>query len=52
MKPCEMYAGNCGVCMIAAPYPYCCRKECGEHEYCTGCAYNDKEDQNGEEIYN
>lgn len=34
---CDIYGGNCGICMIAAPYPYCCRS----------CNYNDKEDQNG-----
>lgn len=36
---CDIYGGNCGVCMIAAPYPYCCRKECGKHEYCEECNY-------------
>lgn len=44
-NPCDIHAGNCGVCMIAAPYPYCCRKECGSHEYCKGCAYEEKRNE-------
>ena len=31
LSSCENYAGNC-------------RKECGEHEYCKECEYNDKEE--------
>lgn len=50
-EPCEMYGGNCGICMIAAPKSYCCRKECGTKEYCEGCSYN-MEENNGEEVHN
>ena len=39
MNPCDIHAGNCGICMIAAPYPYCCRAECGTKDYCEGCNY-------------
>ena len=28
---------NCRDCMEDAPYPYCCKNECGEHEFCRGC---------------
>ena len=36
---CILYGSNCGMCMIGAPYPYCCRSECGNKEYCDGCEY-------------
>ena len=28
---------TCHECMKDAPYPWCCRMECGEHEFCRGC---------------
>lgn len=28
---------NCQDCMEDAPYHFCCKKECGEHEFCRGC---------------
>lgn len=30
-------AVSCKECMGNAPYNYCCRDECGEHEFCRGC---------------
>lgn len=39
MELCHLYGSNCGMCMVAAPYSYCCRAECGEKEYCEGCEY-------------
>lgn len=29
--------GICKECMKYAPYEYCCKFECGEHEFCRGC---------------
>lgn len=29
--------GDCEECMKDAPYDYCCKFECGEHEFCRGC---------------
>ena len=28
---------SCIKCMEDAPYHFCCRDECGEHEFCRGC---------------
>ena len=28
---------ECDECMKDAPYTFCCRMECGEHEFCRGC---------------
>lgn len=28
---------DCFDCMFDAPYWYCCRLECGEHEFCRDC---------------
>ena len=28
---------KCSECMEGAPYKYCCKWECGEHEFCNGC---------------
>ena len=28
---------TCAECMKDAPYHWCCRMECGEHEFCRGC---------------
>lgn len=30
---------NCEECMEGSPYRYCCRIECGEHEFCRNCTY-------------
>ena len=32
-------SNNCKICMKDAPYEFCCRDECGEHEFCKGCNY-------------
>ena len=29
--------GSCEECMKDAPSDYCCKLECGEHEFCRGC---------------
>ena len=28
---------ECLECMKDAPWRWCCRMECGEHEFCRGC---------------
>ena len=28
---------ECKECMKDAPHDYCCKLECGEHEFCRGC---------------
>ena len=28
---------ECKECMKDAPHDYCCKLECGEHEFCKGC---------------
>lgn len=28
---------KCCECMSDAPYDFCCKTECGEHEFCRGC---------------
>lgn len=30
---------DCKTCMKGAPYDYCCRKECREHEFCKECKF-------------
>lgn len=30
---------DCEDCMKGAPYKFCCRDECYEHEFCRGCDY-------------
>lgn len=30
---------SCKECMNGAPYDYCCKIECGEHEFCKNCEY-------------
>ena len=30
---------KCEECMSKSPYSYCCKVECGEHEFCKGCEY-------------
>ena len=32
---------NCSECMKGSPYRFCCKDECGEHEFCRGCTYRD-----------
>ena len=32
---------DCSECMKGSPYRFCCKDECGEHEFCRGCAYRD-----------
>lgn len=27
----------CSDCMFDSPYWYCCRLQCGEHEFCRNC---------------
>lgn len=33
----EPFECKCDECIINAPYRFCCKKECGEHEFCKGC---------------
>ena len=33
---------TCEECMKGAPYRWCCKIECGEHEFCRGCQYPSK----------
>lgn len=28
---------GCNECMYDAPYEFCCKFECGEHEFCRNC---------------
>ena len=35
-------AKDCQACMSGAPYDFCCKHECGEHEFCRGCSYGRK----------
>lgn len=37
---------TCEECMKGAPYTFCCKRECGEHEFCRGCTY-----QNSSEMH-
>lgn len=30
---------TCNECMKGSPYKFCCRLECGEHEFCRNCSY-------------
>lgn len=30
---------TCEECMKGAPFRWCCKIECGEHEFCRGCQY-------------
>ena len=32
---------SCNECMKGSPYRFCCKDECGEHEFCRGCTYRD-----------
>lgn len=36
---CETYGHDCEACTLSAPFVYCCRLECGEHDYCRDCAW-------------
>lgn len=29
----------CEECMKGAPYAFCCKRECREHEFCRNCSY-------------
>ena len=40
---------DCSECMKGSPYRFCCKDECGEHEFCRGCAYRDRK-QNRDSI--
>ena len=33
---------DCSECMKGSPYRFCCKDECGEHEFCRGCTYRDR----------
>ena len=33
----ESERGKCKECIVNAPYRFCCKKECGEHEFCRRC---------------
>lgn len=33
---------TCNECMKGSPYKFCCKLECGEHEFCRGCSYVNK----------
>lgn len=37
--------GSCNKCMEGAPFHFCCRKECGEHEFCAPCIALEREKQ-------
>ena len=37
--------GSCSKCMEGAPFHFCCRKECGEHQFCTICIDSELERQ-------
>lgn len=28
---------KCNECMYDAPYNFCCKQECNEHEFCKNC---------------
>ena len=30
-------ATECAKCMADAPFDWCCKTECGQHEFCRGC---------------
>lgn len=29
---------DCQDCMYDAPFCFCCKQECDEHEFCVGCS--------------
>lgn len=33
---------QCKKCMYDAPYPYCCKRDCDQHEFCRGCEAKSK----------
>lgn len=33
---------TCEECMPDSPHDWCCKRECGEHEFCRGCEYWNK----------
>ena len=36
---CDLIVKDCNECMKDSPYPFYCKAECGEHEYCRGCTW-------------
>lgn len=32
---------DCNKCMKGSPHRFCCKDECGEHEFCRRCTYRD-----------
>lgn len=45
---------SCIECMKDAPYHFCCRDECGEHEFCRDCKTREiysKNDETNIKIY-
>ena len=36
---------KCDECMKDAPYRYCCKTECGQHEFCRGCEAQSRGDK-------
>lgn len=35
---------KCKECMEGTPHNYCCKLECGEHEFCRNCKYIPRHD--------
>lgn len=33
---------TCEECMNGSPYKFCCKLECGQHEFCKNCSYTNK----------
>ena len=33
---------TCNDCMEGSPYKFCCKLECGEHEFCRNCSFTSK----------
>ncbi len=42
LKMIECENKNCNECMKDASYSYCCKLECGEHEFCRKCILYNK----------
>ena len=41
----EYNGGSCEECMFDAPHEYCCKIECGEHDFCRHCTSKAKSRQ-------
>lgn len=39
----EAWVSKCEECMYDAPYYYCCKLECMEHEFCRNCNAKSKQ---------